>query len=110
MGEILNRSEKAEELIQAFESKLEDAKQKLAEKGLADKSVLCIEKREDVLSASWLGRGGPLMYDLLGFKAPEKLQEAMKDSKNAKAGGVKLSYEVIDEYAGDFIHCKWFYG
>lgn len=103
MGEFLNRSEKAEELIQAFESKLEDAKQKLAEKGLADKSVLCIEKREDVLSASWLGRGGPLMYDLLGFKAPEKLQEAMKDSKNAKAGGVKLSYEVIDEYAGDFI-------
>ena len=43
------------------------------------------------------------MYDLLGFNAPEKLQEAMKDSKNAHAGGVKLSYEVINEYAGDFI-------
>jgi iron complex transport system substrate-binding protein len=103
MGEVLNRSEKAEELIQAFESKIENAKQKLADEGLGDKSVLCIEKREDVLSASWLGRGGPLMYDLLGFKAPEKLQEAMKDSKNAQAGGVKLSYEVINEYAGDFI-------
>ncbi|MBU5426864.1 AraC family transcriptional regulator [Tissierella pigra] len=103
LGEIFNCSEKAEELIQAFESKIKDAKQKLANEGLSDKSVLCIEKREDVLSASWLGRGAPLMYDLLGFNIPEKLQEAMKDSKNAHAGGVKLSYEVINEYAGDFI-------
>jgi len=103
LGEIFNRSEKAEELIHAFESKIENAKQKLANEGLGDKSVLCIEKREDVLAASWLGRGAPLMYDLLGFNAPEKLQEAMKDSKNAHAGGVKLSYEAINQYAGDFI-------
>lgn len=103
LGEIFNRSEKAEELIHAFESKIENAKQKLADEGLSDKSVLCIEKREDVLAASWLGRGAPLMYDLLGFNAPEKIQEAMKDSKNAHVGRVMLSYEVINEYAGDYI-------
>ncbi|BCJ93228.1 hypothetical protein acsn021_07970 [Anaerocolumna cellulosilytica] len=103
-GEVLNRSDKAEELIQDFENKIADTKQQLADNGLSDKSVLCIQNREEgVLSASWFGRGAKLIYDLLDFKVPDKLQEAMSDSKYAKNGSVELSYEVINEYAGDYI-------
>lgn len=103
-GDVLNRSEQAEELIQAFDNKIADAKKQIADKGLSDKTVLCIQDRkEGIMSASWLGRGGPLVYDLLGFKAPEKLQEAMNDSQTAEKGSVELSYEVINEYASDYI-------
>lgn len=102
LGEILNRSEKAEELIADFDKKVEDSRLKLKESGYEGKTALCMEKREDLLSVAWLGRGGPLMYDLLGFKMPPKIEEASKDTKNS-SGGLKLSYEVMDEYTGDVI-------
>lgn len=103
LGKVVNRSEKAEELISEFEKKIETTKQRISKEGLSDKTVLCIENRKDILSASWMGRGGTLVYDLLGFKAPEKIQEEMKKSENAKQGSVKVSYEAINQYAGDFI-------
>jgi len=101
-GEVLNRSEKAEELIQSFEDKVKEAKQTLEDKGLSNKSVLCIQNRkEGVLSAFWLGRGAPLLYEQLEFKVPEKLQEAIKD--HYEDGAVDLSFEVISEYNSDYI-------
>ncbi|MDF2873153.1 MAG: hypothetical protein K0R05_4728 [Anaerocolumna sp.] len=93
-GEIFNRSEKAEELIQSFENKVEEAKQTLADKGLSNMSVLCIQNRkEGVLSAFWLGRGAPLLYEQLELKVPDKLQETMKDHYDD--GAVDLSFEVV---------------
>lgn len=103
LGDILNQEDKAEKLISDFEKKTSDARVKLEEKGLKDKTALCMEKREDMLVVSWAGRGAPLMYDLLGFKMPEKIEEASKDKKNQVGGGMKLSYEVMSEYAGDVI-------
>lgn len=101
-GEIFNRSEKAEELIQSFENKVEEAKQTLADKGLSNMSVLCIQNRkEGVLSAFWLGRGAPLLYEQLELKVPEKLQETMKDHYDD--GAVDLSFEVINDYTSDYI-------
>jgi len=80
-GEVLNRSNEAKELIQSFDKKITDAKKEIADRGLSDRTVLCIQDRkEGILSASWLGRGGPLVYDLLGFKVPEKLKEAMNEA------------------------------
>jgi iron complex transport system substrate-binding protein len=97
-GEVFNRSEKAEELINEFNQKLSDSREKLQEAGLIEKSVSCVEVRDGLIRAFQYGRGGNLVYDMLGLSAPTKLRETFENEES-----VDLSYEVIHEYMGDFI-------
>lgn len=96
-GEIFNREEKAEELIKSFNQKLAESKSKLANAGLQNKSIACIEAFGGMVRAYEAGRGGNLVYNMLGLSVPEKLSKAFKDS------AVDLSYEVLPEYMGDYI-------
>lgn len=96
-GEVFDREEKAEELIKSFNQKLAESKSKLANAGLQNKSIACIEVFGGMVRAYEAGRGGKLVYDMLGLSAPEKLSKAFKD------GAVDLSYEVLPEYMGDYI-------
>lgn len=102
-GEVFNRTEKAEELIQAFEQKLESAKEKLKEANLLNKSIICVDIRDGFLRAFQGGRGGPLVYDFIGFKAPEKLQAAFETEAFKSVGHLDFSFEVMPEYVGDYI-------
>lgn len=96
-AEIFNCEEKAEELIQGFNQKLAESKSKLNDAGLLDKNIACIEVFGGMVRAYQFGRGGNLVYNMLGLSAPEKLTKAFKDET------IDLSYEVLPEYMGDFI-------
>lgn len=102
-GDVFNRKDKAEELIQDFDHKLASAKKELKEAGMLEKNIICVDIREGFLRAFQEGRGGTLVYDFIGFTAPEKLQaifetEAFKTTQHAD-----LSFETMPEYIGDFI-------
>ncbi|MBE5976955.1 ABC transporter substrate-binding protein [Lacrimispora xylanisolvens] len=97
-GEIFNCEEKAEVLIQGFNSKLKETQAKLDNAGLLNKNIACIEVIGDTVRAYQFGRGGSLVYNMLGLSAPEKLNEAFKDKTS-----IDISYEVLPEYMGDYI-------
>ncbi len=103
LGNILNNDNGGEKLVAEFEEKVENARKLIKENGLEGKTALCLENREGVLSLAWKGRGAPLMYDTLGFTLPEKLAEDAKNPANDKPASVKVSYEVMDQYAGDVL-------
>ncbi|WP_099204412.1 AraC family transcriptional regulator [Scatolibacter rhodanostii] len=100
-GEVFNRSEEAETLINDFDKKLENAKTQLKEAGALDKTIICVDIREDFIRAFRGGRGGELVYDKIGFAIPEKLQT--NEDFQGDSSMIDLSYEVIPEYAGDYI-------
>jgi iron complex transport system substrate-binding protein len=102
-GDVFNRKEKAEELIQEFDDKLSSAKKDLKEAGMLEKNMICIDIREGFIRAFQGGRGGTLVYDFIGFSAPEKLQAAFETDEFKKTQSVDLSFETMPEYMGDFI-------
>lgn len=102
-GDVFNRTEKAEELIQDFEKKLGSAKKELKEAGLLEKNMICIDIREGFLRAFQGGRGGALVYDFIGFSAPEKLQAVFETEEFKTTQSVDLSFEAMPEYIGDYI-------
>jgi iron complex transport system substrate-binding protein len=102
-GDVFNRKEKAEELIQEFDHKLVSAKKDLKEAGLLEKNMICIDIREGFIRAFQGGRGGTLVYDFMGFLVPEKLQAAFETDEFKKTQSVDLSFEAMPEYIGDYI-------
>lgn len=102
-GDVFNRKEKAEELIQDFNSKLASAKKELKEAGLLEKNMICVDIREGFLRAFQGGRGGTLVYDFIGFSVPEKLQAAFETDEFKKTQSMDLSFEAMPEYIGDYI-------
>lgn len=44
------------------------------------------------------GRGGELIYDALGYAAPQKVQEDV-----FPAGWLNISQEVLGDYVGDYL-------
>lgn len=102
-GDVFNRSEKAEELIQTFDEKLASSKAELEKAGLLQKSFICVDIRDGFLRAFQGGRGGGLVYDFLGFPAPEKLQAVFETEDFKSTGQADLSFEAMPEYVGDYI-------
>nr|WP_024837672.1 AraC family transcriptional regulator [Clostridium sp. 12(A)] len=102
-GDVFNRSEKAEELIQTFDEKLASSKAELEKAGLLQKSFICVDIRDGFLRAFQGGRGGRLVYDFLGFPAPEKLQAVFETEDFKSTGQADLSFEAMPEYVGDYI-------
>lgn len=102
-GDVFNRSEKAEELIQTFDEKLASSKAELEKAGLLQKSFICVDIRDGFLRAFQGGRGGGLVYDFLGFPAPEKLQAVFETEEFKSTGQADLSFEAMPEYIGDYI-------
>ena len=58
----------------------------------------CVEVRDGLIRAFKYGRGGNLVYDMLGLSGPAKLMESFGNEFS-----VDLSFEVIHEYLGDFV-------
>jgi iron complex transport system substrate-binding protein len=107
LGESTGRKDKAQAAVDNFQSKLATAKETLNGDAFKDKTFSI---NEDWGSGSYgvyyesESRGGTLLYQYLGLKKPEKLEQLIKDSGETRGG---LSYEVAADYFGDYM--IWFH-
>ena len=102
MGDVLNRQEKANAVLDEFHQKLEGAKASLREKNVLDKTFSVIESDGNggiwVYGDKW-GRGGDLLYSQLELQAPEIIKKEIIAAEQHR----DVSMEVINDYIGDYI-------
>lgn len=102
MGDVLNRQEKANAVLEEFHQKLEEAKASLREKNVLDKTFSVIEGDGNggiwVYGDKW-GRGGDLLYSQLELQAPEIVEKEIIAAEQYR----DVSMEVISDYIGDYI-------
>lgn len=102
MGDVLNKQEKADTVLDEFHQKLEGAKAALREKNVLDKTFSVIESDGNggiwVFGDKW-GRGGDLLYSHLGLQAPEIVEKEIIAAEQYR----DVSMEVISDYIGDYI-------
>lgn len=101
LSEIVGKPEQAEDWIKKYEAKSEEKRELLkpvvAAGGTASAFVVHIDGKLYIYGQQRLG---PTMYDALGFKAPEKVAELFKDSKDLWK---EISLEALPDLAGDHI-------
>ncbi len=97
LGELVGKEKEAKEATLAYFQLADENKQKLMDAGITDKEITVIEG--PYIFGEKYGRGSDVVYNFLGFKAPEKLQ------KEFDAGNyyIETSMEVLHEYCGDYI-------
>ncbi|MFW6680703.1 ABC transporter substrate-binding protein [Lacrimispora sp. AGF001] len=103
-GEVFGVPEKAEKIMTDFEKKAEESKKQLSEKGLADKNVILLENQTKGILRAFgddYGRGGEIIYQYLGLKAPERIQKEVMDQEGVNF--IDISYETLKDYVGDYI-------
>lgn len=103
-GEVFGLEDEAEQLIKDFEGKVAEAKETLTQNGLIDKNVILLEnKQQGVLRAFGdnYGRGGEIIYQYLGFSAPERIQTEIIDKEDVYF--IDIGYEMLNQYIGDYI-------
>lgn len=102
LGEVLNKEAEAKKILTDFNAKIEDAKKRLSEKDIMDKTFSIFEGNDSggvwAYGDKW-GRGGDLIYSHMGFKAPEKIQDEIIGKDQYR----DVSLEVINDYAVDYI-------
>ena len=103
-GEVFGVPEKAEKIMSDFEKKAEESKKQLSDKGLADKNVILLENQTKGILRVFgddYGRGGEIIYQYLGLKAPERIQKEVMDQEGVNF--IDISYETLKDYVGDYI-------
>lgn len=108
LGEATGKTKEAEEAIAKFEKKLEESKEMLDTEKFNGKTFSILEDWGPTGEYSGIGyetgsRGGTLIYEYLGLKYPDKLQELIDKTQKTRE---IISYEVAHEYFGDYI--LWF--
>ncbi|MFK4435583.1 iron complex transport system substrate-binding protein [Paenibacillus sp. RC73] len=106
LGQATGHEAEADKAIATFESKLNDAKEKLKSDIFKDKTFSIFEDwGSDSYGVYYEtgSRGGTLLYDYIGLHKPKKLEKLVKDSGESRGS---LSYEVAAEYFGDYV--LWF--
>ncbi|WP_342546513.1 AraC family transcriptional regulator [Paenibacillus sp. FSL P2-0089] len=105
IGHTLNKEDQATSLLNDFNAKVENSKLKLKEAGILDSTISIMEGGGErsmlVIMSKQYGRGSQVLYEYLGMKAPEKIQQKI-DSKT-DVGGESVSFEVITDYSGEYI-------
>lgn len=100
IGKALGKEQEAQAALAQFETKVAEAKDKLAEAGIADKTITifdCYYPGDLRIFGNNSGRGGELIYEYLGFKAPENVE-----NEAFPVGALSISLEVIQDYVGDY--------
>jgi iron complex transport system substrate-binding protein len=101
LGDLLNLSDKAEQLIEEFNTKAADSRDQLEQAGIKGKTVVLVEPIGDTL---WIydnsyGRGGSILYDYMDFEIPAAVKEEMGDKHY-----INISYELLSQYCNaDYI-------
>ena len=98
---LVNKEDAAEAYINEFNDKVATVKDEIV--GIVgDRTVSILEvwPQEIYTMGSHFARGGSILYDMWGLKAPEPIQTAMVDGDEAYQ---VISVEALPDYAGDFI-------
>jgi len=101
IGDAVGKQEEAKKLLNDFDKKIEESKQKLEKAGIMDKTFTLLENNSGKVWAfgnKW-GRGGEVFYDYLDLKAPDIIEKEIIDADQYR----ELSLEALPEYCGDFI-------
>jgi len=101
IGDAVGKQEEAKKLLNDFDKKIEESKQKLEKAGIMDKTFTLLENNSGkvwVFGNKW-GRGGEVFYDYLDLKAPDIIEKEIIDADQYR----ELSLEALPEYCGDFI-------
>ncbi|MDF2511213.1 MAG: hypothetical protein K0S04_1079 [Herbinix sp.] len=103
VGEALNKAEEARQVLNDFDTKVEQSIQSLKDAGVYDKFVTVAQySNGQAYVAGNKHAVGRLLYDTMGFPVLEKVQTDIIDAD--KYWG-DISLEVFPEYVGDyFIH------
>lgn len=105
IGQIFGKEDQAASLLDNFNAKVEDSKQKLQEAGILGSTISIMEGGADrsmvVVMSKQYGRGSQVIYEYLGMKAPELVQQ--KIDSTTDVGGESVSFEVLADYSGDYI-------
>lgn len=103
-GQITGKEEQAQNLIHAFTEKVAESKTKLAEAEKMDKTIILLENQQAGslrVFGNDYGRGGELIYNKLGFHAPERVMAEVINAEGISF--IDLSYEVLEKYSADYI-------
>ena len=105
LGEVLNRQTEAEKAIREYYQKVEEAKVVLEQQGILDKkiSIFFGDPTNVLVAGDKWGRGGDIIYNDLGFKAPDVIQSEIIGGDQYR----DLSLEVLPQYVGDYIVFDW---
>ena len=101
IADLVGKSDEAEAYIADFNQRVMDTKDEI--RGIVgDRTVSIVEvwPQQIYTMGSHFARGGSILYDMWGLKAPEKVQEEMVDGDTAYE---TISVEALPEYTGDFI-------
>ncbi|WP_341279579.1 AraC family transcriptional regulator [Paenibacillus sp. FSL H8-0537] len=104
LGKVFGKEQEVNTLMENFNKKVEESKEKLKAAGVYDKTVSIIEggkKQMSVIASKQYGRGSQIIYEYLGMKAPKVIQD--KIDVATVGDGENVSLEVLPEYMGDYI-------
>ncbi len=102
IGEIIGKPENAEKWIADYTAKAEEKRKEvesLIMPGETASAFIIYHGKE--LYVYGPQRLGPIMYDVLGFTMPQKVEEMFKDKKDSL--WEMISLEALPEFAGDRI-------
>ncbi|WP_431770030.1 ABC transporter substrate-binding protein [Streptococcus gallolyticus] len=100
LGKVFDKEDEAQEWLDNWETKTTEAKEELSQ--YIDSSttftVMDFYDKDIYLYGNNWGRGGELIYDSLGYAAPQKVQDDV-----FPAGWFGISQEVLGDYIGDYV-------
>ncbi|MCI9261142.1 MAG: ABC transporter substrate-binding protein [Eggerthellaceae bacterium] len=101
IASLVNKEEAAEAYINEFNDKVAMVKDEMVSiVGDRTVSILEVWPQEIYTMGSRFARGGSILYDMWGLKAPEPIQSTMVDGDETYK---VISVEALPDYAGDFI-------
>lgn len=101
VADLVGKSKEAEDYITAFTEKVDSKKEEI-QNIVGDQTVSILEvwPQQIYTMGSHFARGGSILYDMWGLKAPEPIQSTMVDGDETYK---VISLEALPEYAGDFV-------
>ena len=100
LGKVFGKEDKAKKWLDNWKTKTAKAKEDLSQYLNPSTSFTVMDfydKNIYLYGNNW-GRGGELIYDSLGYTAPEKVKNDV-----FKAGWFGISQEVLADYVGDYL-------
>lgn len=99
LGKVFNKEDKASTWLAEWKQKVETAKTELSQYIDPNTSFTVMDfydKNIYLYGNNW-GRGGELIYQALGYSAPQKVQDDVFPT-----GWLGISQEVLNDYIGDY--------
>lgn len=99
-GAIFDKESEAQTWLRDWETKTAEASKELKAAIGADKTftIMGLYEKEIYLFGDNWGRGGEIVHQALGFKAPQKVIDEVFET-----GYLSISQEVVGDYAGDYL-------